>query len=64
LTREGSEKVKVIKQKSLKESRESAALPEELEQEITELELENMEQEQGMTDMELDILELQEKIGG
>lgn len=56
--------MKVIKQKSLKESRESAALPEELEQEITELELENMEQEQGMTDMELDILELQEKIGG
>ena len=34
------------------------------EQEITDIEIENMEQEQAITDAEIDILELKEQIGG
>lgn len=54
--------MKIIKQKSLKESRESAALPEELEQEITDMELDNIERDMAITDNELAILEIQQQL--
>jgi hypothetical protein len=55
--------MEMIKKHSLAEKREDAVLPKQLEQEITDLELDSIEQEQNMTDMELDILELQQKVG-
>lgn len=54
--------MKQIRSKSLKQKRTEKELPEKLEQEITDLELEAIVQEQTITDMELDILELQQSI--
>lgn len=50
-----------IKTKSLKKKREEAVLPALLEQDITELELRDIEKDRSITDLELDILELMNK---
>lgn len=49
-----------LKIKSLKEKREKEKLPEELEQDITDLELRDIEKDQTITELELEILKLQE----
>ena len=50
-----------IKEKSLKKKREEAAVPLLLEQNITGLELRDIEKDRALTDLELKILELQSK---
>lgn len=50
-----------IKEKSLKKKREEAALPLLLEQNITGLELQDIEKDRALTDLELEILELRRK---
>lgn len=54
--------MKVIKTRPLSEVQNDVT-KEDLEQYITELEIENMEQEQALTDHDIAILELQEKVG-
>lgn len=49
-----------LKFKSLKEKREKETLTEELEQDITDLELREIEKDQTITELELEILKLQE----
>ena len=49
-----------LKFKSLKEKREKETLTEELEQDITDLELRDIEKDQTITELELEILKLQE----
>ena len=55
--------MKVFKHRSLSEV-QADITKEGLEQNITDLEIENMEQEQELTDHDIAIMELQEKIGG
>ena len=49
-----------LKFKSLKEKREKETLTEELEQDITDLELRDIEKDQTITELELEIVKLQE----
>lgn len=49
-----------LKFKSLKEKREKETLTEELEQDITDMELRDIEKDQTITELELEILKLQE----
>lgn len=53
--------MELIKEKSLKKKREEAALPLLLEQNITGLELRDVEKDRALTDLELEILKLQSK---
>lgn len=55
--------MKIIKSRPLSEV-QSDVTKEDLEQNITDLEIENMEQEQALTDHDIAILELQEKVNG
>lgn len=55
--------MKIFKQRPLSEV-QADITKEGLEQDITDLEIENMEQEQALTDHDIAIMELQEKIGG
>jgi len=55
--------MKIFKQRNLSKVQEDLT-KEVLEQDITDLEIENMEQEQALTDHDIAIMELQEKIGG
>jgi len=54
--------MKIIKTRPLSEVHGDVT-KEDLEQYITDLEIENMEQEQEITDHDIAILELQEKVG-
>lgn len=54
--------MKIFKQRSLREAQNDVTKT-DLEQYITDLEIENMEQEQEITDHDIAILELQEKVG-
>jgi hypothetical protein len=56
------EKMKVIKQKSLRAEREERSLPNAIEQEITDMELDNIERDMAITDNELAILEIQQQL--
>lgn len=52
----------VVKKTSLKLKREKQELPETLEREITDQEIEGIIRDQAITDLELDVLELQQKV--
>ena len=54
--------MQTLKKKSLLEIRGEKNLPKEIEQEITDMELDNMERDIAITDNELAILELQQKM--
>lgn len=54
--------MQVLKKKSLLETREEKNLPKEIEQEITDMELDNMERDIAITDNELAILEIQQQL--
>lgn len=51
--------MKIIRNTSMKESREMKALPQTLEQELTDIEIENIERDIAITENELAIFELQ-----
>ncbi len=54
--------MQVIKKKSLLEIRGKKNFMEEIEQEITDIELDNMERDIAITDNELAILEIQQQL--
>ena len=54
--------MKIVKRRPLSEVQNDVT-KEALEQYITDLEIENMEQEQEITDHDIAIMELQEKVG-
>lgn len=50
-----------IREKSIKKSRAEKQRPADIEQTITDMELENIERDISLTDLELAVLELQQK---
>lgn len=50
-----------IKERSLKQKRQEKKLPQLLEQNMTELELRDIEKDRALTELELAVLELQSK---